>query len=99
MRLKMYYLIEHNRTTKTTGWYEYKNYQTARRACFEKEQQHASANKDEMEVVVFEADSLEDLKQTHSRYFVESEKDSDTTETVIAVGLVTLAVSLLTKES
>ena len=25
-------------------------------------------NKNEIEVVVFEADSLEDLKQTHSRY-------------------------------
>ena len=54
-------------------------------------------NKDEIEVVIFETDSLENLKQTHSRYFVESEKDSDTTDTVIAVGLVTLAVSLLTK--
>ena len=51
------------------------------------------------EVVVFEADSLENLKQTHSRYFVEREKDLDTTDTVIAVGLVTLALSLLTKES
>ena len=94
----MYYLIEHNRTTKTTDWYEYKNYQTARCACFEKEQQHALANKNEMEVVVFEADSLEDLKQTHSRYFIQGEKDSDTTDTVIAVELVTLAVSLLTKK-
>ena len=56
-------------------------------------------NKDEIEVVVFEADSLEDLKQTHSRYFVQSEKDSDTTDTVIAVDLVALAVSLLTKKS
>lgn len=95
----MYYLIEHDRTTKTTDWFEYSDYQEARRACFEKEQQYASANKNEMEVVVFEADSLEDLKQTHSRYFVQSEKDSDTTDTVIAVGLVTLAVSLLTKKS
>ena len=56
-------------------------------------------NKDEIEVVIFETDSLENLKQTHSRYFVQSGKDSDTTDTVIAVGLVTLAVSLLTKES
>ena len=95
----MYYLIEHDRTTKTTDWFEYSDYREARRACFEKEQQYASANKNEMEVVVFEADSLEDLKQTHSRYFVQSEKDSDITDTVIAVGLVTLAVSLLTKKS
>ena len=56
-------------------------------------------NKDEIEVVVFEADSLKDLKQNHSRYFVQSEKDSDTTDTVIAVDLVTLAVRLLTKKS
>lgn len=40
-----------------------------------------------------------DLKQNHSRYFVQSEKDSDTTDTVIAVDLVTLAVSLLNKKS
>ena len=53
----------------------------------------------EIEVVVFETDSLEDLKQTHSRYFVENEKNPDTTDTVIAVGLVTLAVYLLTKKS
>ena len=56
-------------------------------------------NKDEIEVVIFETDSLEDLKQTHSRYFVESEKTPDTTNTVIAVGLVALAVCLLTKKS
>ena len=95
----MYYLIEHNRTTKKTDWSEYRDYQTARLDCFNKEKQHASANKNEMEVVVFEADSLEDLKQTHSRYFVESEKNSNTTDTVIAVGLVALAVYLLTKKS
>ena len=98
----MYYLIEHNRTTKATDSYEYKNYQTARRACFEKEQQHASANKDEMEVVVFEADSLEDLKQTHSRYFVESEENLEMADIVAGIGaisLVALAVYLLTKKS
>lgn len=55
-------------------------------------------NKDEIEVVVFEADSLGDLKQTHSRYFVQSEKYSDTKDAVIAVNLVTLAASLLTKK-
>ena len=95
----MYYLIEHNRMTKTTDWFEYSNYQKARRACFEKEQKYVLENKNEIEVVVFEADSLEDLKQTHSRYFVQSEKDSDAADTVIAVDLVTLAVSLLTKKS
>ena len=95
----MYYLIEHNRTTKTTDWFEHSDYQEAQRACFEKEQQYASVNKNEIEVVIFEADSLKDLKQTHSRYFVEGEKKSDTTDTVIAVDLVTLAVRLLTKKS
>ena len=95
----MYYLIEHNRTTKTTHCDEYSDYQNARRDCFKKEQQYVLENKNEIEVVVFEADSLEDLKQTHSRYFVESEKNSDATDTVIAVDLVTLAVRLLTKES
>ena len=95
----MYYLIEHNRTTKTTDWFEYSDYQEVRRDCFEKEQKYVLENKDEIEVVIFEADSLEDLKQTHSRYFVESEKTPDTTDTVIAVGLVALAVYLLTKKS
>ena len=95
----MYHLIEHDRTTKTTDWFEYSDYQEARRACFEKERQYVLENKNEMEAVVFKAGSLEDLKQTHSRYFVQSEKDSDTTDTVIAVDLVTLAVSLLTKKS
>ena len=94
----MYYLIEHNRTTKTTDWFEYSNYQEAWRACFKKEQQYVLENKDEIEVVVFEADSLGDLKQTHSRYFVQSEKYSDTKDAVIAVNLVTLAASLLTKK-
>ena len=94
----MYYLIEHNRTTKKTDWFEYSDYQKARRACFEKEQQYVLENKDEIEVVIFETDSLENLKQTHSRYFVQSEKDSDTKDAVIAVNLVTLAVSLLTKK-
>ena len=95
----MYYLIEHNRTTKATDWFEYSDYQEAWRDCFEKEQQYVLENKNEIEVVIFETDSLENLKQTHSRYFVENEKKSDTTDTVIAVDLVTLAVSLLTKKS
>ena len=94
----MYYLIEHNRTTKTTHCDEYKDYQNARRDCFKKEQQYLLENKDEIEVVIFETDSLENLKQTHSRYFVESEKDPDTTDTVIAVDLVAQAVRLLTKK-
>ena len=95
----MYYLIEHNRTTKTTRCDEYKDYQNAQRDCFKKEQQYLLENKDEIEVVVFETDSLKDLKQTHSRYFVGSEKNSDITDTVIAVGLVALAVYLLTRKS
>ena len=95
----MYYLIEHNRTTKTTECSEYSDYQKVWHDCFKKEQQYVLEDKDEIEVVVFEADSLEDLKQTHSRYFVQSEKNSDTTNTVIAVDLVTLAESLLTKKS
>ena len=98
----MYYLIEHNRTTKITGCDEYEDYETARRVCLKKEQQYALENKNEMEVVVFEADSLEDIKKTHSRYFVESEEDLDIADIVIgvgAVGLVALAVYLLTRES
>ena len=50
-------------------------------------------------MVIFEADSLEDLKQTHSRYFVESGKNPDMADKFTAVGLVALAVYLLTKKS
>lgn len=95
----MYYLIEHNRTTKTTECSEYSDYQKAWHDCFKKEQQYVLENKDEIEVVVFETDSLESLKQTHSRYFVGSEQNSNTKDTIIAVGLVALAVYLLTKKS
>ena len=73
----MYYLIEHNRTTKTTECSEYSDYQKAWHDCFKKEQQYVVENKNEIEVVVFEADSLVNLKQTHGRYFVESEKNSE----------------------
>ncbi len=68
----MYYLIEHNRTTKHTQYAEYSDYPTAQAASLQKEQQYFASHQNEMEVVVFEADSIEDLKRTHSRYFVES---------------------------
>ncbi|MDC2890460.1 hypothetical protein [Psychrosphaera algicola] len=86
----MYYLIEHNRTTKTTECDEYNNYIDAQNACLLKEQQFLTANKHEMEVVVFEANSLADLKRTHSRYFAKAENNSGN-GALLAVGLVGLA--------
>jgi hypothetical protein len=50
-----------------------------------------------MEVVVFEANSIDELKRTHSRYFVADEKDN-TAGVLQAVGLVGLAVYLLNKK-
>ncbi|MDO6721037.1 hypothetical protein Q4575_16605 [Psychrosphaera sp. 1_MG-2023] len=94
----MYYLIEHNRTTKTTECDEYNNYIDAQNACLLKEQQFLTANKHEMEVVVFEANSLADLKQTHSRYFVKKDSDGTGTGTLVAVGLVGLAAFLLSRK-
>lgn len=94
----MYYLIEHNRATKQTEYAEYANYSSAQITCLHKEQQYLSANRNEMEVVVFEADSIEDLKHTHSRYFVEPSKKEGVPGALVAVGLVGLAVYLLNKK-
>jgi len=93
----MYYLIEHNRTSKKTQCTEYSDYTSAQRASLQKEQQYFLNRQHEMEVVVFEANSIDDLKRTHSRYFVEEEKDN-TAGTLLAVGLVGLAVYLLNKK-
>ena len=92
----MYYLIEHNRTSKQTQCTEYSDYTRAQIAGLKKEQQHFQDQRHEMEVVVFEANSLDDLKRTHSRYFVAEQKNTnDGTGALLAVGLVGLAVLLL----
>lgn len=91
----MFYLIEHNRSTKDTTYKLFSDYGAAQRECFVKEQDYFLANRGEMEVVVFEADSLEDLKRTHSRYFVKAQKESDAKNALLAVGLVGLALYLL----
>lgn len=94
----MYYLIEHNRTTKKTECTEYADYGSAQLACLQKEQQHFSTHQHAMEVVVFEANSLDDLKRTHSRYFVNEKSADSGTGALLAVGLVGLAVYLLNKK-
>ena len=94
----MYYLIEHNRTTKHTEYDEYSDYSSAQEACLKKEQQHWLANQGEVEVVVFEADSIDDLKSTHSRYFVEQTTQDSSAGALLAVGLVGLAIYLLNKK-
>jgi len=93
----MYYLIEHNRTTKETVLDEYTHYLDAQNACLQKEQDFFATNKHEMEVVVFEANSLADLKRTHSRYFVK-EENNDGNGALLAVGLVGLAAFLLSRK-
>lgn len=94
----MYFLIEHNRTTKQTQYAEYSDYPTAQAACLEKEQQYFANHRNEMEVVVFEANSIDDLKRTHSRYFVEPPTKDNAVGTLVAVGLVGLAIYLLNKK-
>lgn len=91
----MFYLIEHNRSTKDTNYKPFSEYSAAQSECFIKEQDYYLANRTEMEVVIFEADSLEDLKQTHSRYFAKAQKENDAKNALLAVGLVGLALYLL----
>ena len=93
----MYYLIEHNRTTKNTECVQYTDYSKAQMACLQKEQQFLATNQSEMEVVVFEANSLSDLEKTHSRYFAKSENNSGA-GALLAVGLVGLAAFLLSRK-
>lgn len=94
----MYFLIEHNRTTKETQCTPYTNYSEAQYASLMKEQQHFFTHRNEMEVVVFEADSLDALKRTHSRYFAKEKAANDAAGALLAVGLVGLAVLLLSKK-
>jgi len=94
----MYYLIEHNRTTKETNQSEYQDYAKAQLAGLQKEQQYFHNHQNEMEVVVFEADSLNDLKRTHSRYFVKPPKKDDANGALLAIGLVGLAIYLIKKK-
>ncbi|TBR40962.1 hypothetical protein CBF23_011185 [Marinomonas agarivorans] len=95
----MYYLIEHNRTSKQTECTEYSDYTHVQIAGLKKEQLYLQDQRHEMEVVVFEASSLDDLKRTHSRYFVAEQKNTnDGTGALLAVGLVGLAIYLLTKK-
>lgn len=93
----MYYLIEHNRTTKSTECNEYENYNEAQVTCLQKEQQFLTSNQNEMEVVVFESNSLADLEKTHSRYFAKP-KNNNGTGALLAVGLVGLAAFLLSRK-
>lgn len=94
----MYYLIEHNRTTKDTEYTPYSDYSAAQLACLKKEQRYFANHRHEMEVVVFEADSIDALKRTHSRYFVDPSAKDDGVGALVAIGLVGLAVYLLNKK-
>lgn len=94
----MYYLIEHNRTSKKTKHTEYSDYLSAQDDCQQKERHYLLNSQNEMEVVVFEADSIEHLKRTHSRYFIEENEPDNIAGSLLAVGLVGLAVYLLSKK-
>ncbi|MBT0569315.1 hypothetical protein KIK84_03180 [Curvibacter sp. CHRR-16] len=99
-RLTMYFLIEHDRTSKKTSCTEFHDYVEAQHACLQKEQEHFHAQRPEMEVVVFEANSIEDLKRTHGRYFPVSpvENKGNAAEALLAVGLIGLAIYLMKKK-
>ena len=94
----MYFLIEHNRTTKETRWTEFSDYSAAQLACLQKERGYFHAHRPEMEVVVFEANSIDDLKRTHSRYFVAEGQKDDAASPLLAIGLIGLAIYLLNKK-
>ena len=92
--------------TKKTECKEFENYDEAKEECFKRERKYARESKTQIEVVVFEANSLEDLKKTHSRYFSVENDQNDTSKenssTVAiaagAVGLIGLALYLLRKK-
>jgi len=92
----MFFVVEHNRNTKETDVKQFTDYDKANALAFEKEKKYVLQGRREMEVVVFETDSLETLKQTHSRYFAEP---TDNLKALGAIGLVGLAVYLLTKKT
>jgi hypothetical protein len=94
----MYFLIEHNRTTKETHWTEFGEYSAAQIIGLQKEQGHFHAKRHEMEVVVFEANSIDDLKRTHSRYFVAEGQNDNPAGNLLAIGLIGLAIYLLNKK-
>lgn len=94
----MYFLIEHDRTTKATHWTEFGDYFAAQFAGLKKEQGYFHDKRPEMEVVVFEANSIEDLKRTHSRYFVVEGQNDSAAGALLAVGLIGLAIYLLKKK-
>ncbi len=94
----MYYLIEHNRISKETQCTPFRDYADAQSEGLQKEQQYFLSHRHEMEVVVFEANSIDDLKRTHSRYFVNDKSVDNTASTLLAVGLVGLAIYLLHKK-
>ncbi len=106
----MYFLVEHNRDTKHTEVGEFTDFDEAKKQFFKREQHYLQQGQDEMEVVLFESESLDTLTATHSRYFVNDyEKNNEkkggkigdaliaTGVAFIAVGLVSLAVGILTK--
>lgn len=94
----MYFLIEHNRTTKETHCTEFSDYSAAQLAGLQKEQIHFHTKHHEMEVVVFESNSLDDLKRTHSRYFVAAGDNENAAGALLAIGLIGLAIYLLNKK-
>ena len=94
----MYFLIEHNRTTKETHWKYFSDYAAAQFAGLQKEQEYFHAKRREMEVVVFEANSIDDLKRTHSRYFVTEDQSDNAAGALLAIGLIGLAIYLLNKK-
>lgn len=94
----MFYLIEHNRTTKETSCTEFGDYYLAQATVLQKEQDYFHGGHHEMEVVVFEANSLDDLKRTHSRYFVAESKNENGSGALVAIGLIGLALFLMKKK-
>ena len=62
----MYYLVLHDRRQGTSSWEEFEHQPLALQALREKE----AAKEPHEEVVLFMADSLDELKRTHGRFFM-----------------------------
>ena len=68
-----YFLVERDRSTRTPRYMELSDRDEALRLLNEKEKTRAP----EMEVVLLVARTIEDLKGTHSRYFLTARESND----------------------
>lgn len=65
-----YFIVEYDRTQRAADWTEYDDREAALSALRDKE----GGRKGHIEVVLFRAASLDELRTTHSRYFMDTDE-------------------------